>query len=110
MFQLPQTVLQQAPQYWKLQPVPVVFQTNIEPAPGGFMCEVSLVNRRNYIDPFEDYEVYLPHSNNRVIHLKPAMGELRRSPKRFVAIVFMNNNPKAFRTVAINAGQKLMVV
>lgn len=72
-----------------------------------FECEVALAYRRNYL---ETNELYTVHGNNRIVELRPAMGELRRSPTRFVAIVLINNNHKAFRTVAIEAGQLLTVV
>ena len=55
-------------------------------------------------------EVYLPHSTDKVVRIRPAFGETRRNPQKFVAIVLMDGNEKRSKSVAIHAGQKLMVM
>lgn len=110
MFTIPVHQLAATPMYHKLQPQPVYFQANVEPVPeGAFMCEVTLAARRRYVET-ETYDVYLPRSTDKVVRLRPAFGETRRNPQKFVAVVLIDGNPKRARTVAISAGQKLQVI
>lgn len=88
-------------------PPPVTLKARIELNKDGLMYDVAYVCR--YCD-LEDEKIYLPHSNDRVAYIKPALGELLRNPQRFVAIVFVDGNLKRARTVSINAGQMLQVV
>lgn len=97
--------------YHKLLPQPVYFQANVDTAPdGAFMCEVTLVSRRMYVELEGQYDVYLPHSTDKIVRLRPAFGQTKRNPQKFVAVVLVNGNPKMSKPVAINAGQKLQVI
>jgi hypothetical protein len=76
-------------------------------ADGLLMVEPSVIYREYDLNL---NEVYLPHSTDKVVRIRPAFGETRRNPQKFVAIVLMDGNEKRSKSVAINAGQKLMVI
>lgn len=104
MMLLPATVSLNYPQAtWYT--LPTVSKHELTPA-GLLMVEPSVIYREYDLDV---NEVYLPHSTDKVVRLRAAFGETYRNPKRFVAIVLIDGNTKRAKTVAISAGQKLMV-
>lgn len=88
----------------RLTPQPV--KVNIELTDKGLFVEPSVIYREYDL---EHEMVYLPKSKDRIVRLRPAFGETYRNPKNFVAIVLVGGNEKRSKTVAISAGQKLMV-
>ncbi len=81
--------------------------------PDSFLCRAELVYRRKYIGSLLDFEsrdVFLPNSNDRIVRLRPAIGELLRKPTTFVAVVLVDNNPKVSRVVTIGVWQDLVVI
>jgi len=105
MFLLPATTSLNYPQStWYT--LPTVSKHELT-ADGLLMVEPSVIYREYDLNL---NEVYLPHSTDKVVYIRPAFGETRRNPKRFVAIVLMDGNEKRSKSVAIHAGQKLMVM
>lgn len=107
---LPARVSMNYPQPSKLYPQPFTPESRVKVNHhGGFKCDVSLVNERSYYLTIGD--VYLPESDELIVSLKAAMGQSRRNPQVFSAVVMPTDPRKArsFRTVKIQKGEDLLV-
>lgn len=76
------------------------------PLKDGFMCSVALIYRRGYLE--RGYEVSLM-GKSALVSLRPVIGERRRDPQRFSAVV-CNSDGTNWRTLELRANQMLMVL
>ena len=94
------------PQVAKLQPQPASPVKIIETAEG-FITSAEAIYRRRFVDL--RYSVFLTGRSERVVSIKPAIGELLRRPTKF-QIVTMNDETNVRREMTIPAFMPLKVV
>lgn len=110
MFTLPNSLLSRAPMHHKLKPQPPIVEPRVKVSQrGGFACDVTLVYARAYYMTIGD--VYLSDGDWLLVSLKPAIGQVKRSPSEFVAVVVSvaEGKARAFRTVRLSKGEMLTV-